>query len=169
MATTIKKASFDELQNTLSVMGNKIDTLLQKAKQGKRGKKIWDGFKTYKDFLKHIESVATKEIASELSMGESTIRERWKALTLPDPVYFALEKDEISFSKIKPLTAINFDFEDPNDVKVAQEIVDEIKKNISLEEIKELVKTKAKSIWHSKDIVMERFAEQNGINDKTVC
>lgn len=169
MATTIKKAEFGELVDTLISVCHSVDELLLKARQEQKGYMIWNGHKSYKLFLKHIESEAIKKSALELGLGETTVRDRFRVLTLPTPVFLAMESGDITFSKAKNLTAINFDFDDINDVKVAQEIVDEIKKGIAEKDIKEIVKNRSKDVWHQGDIVVHRLAEQNKISEKTLC
>lgn len=169
MASIIKKVEFSELVDTLISVGNSIDELLRQSKVNNKGQVIWNGYKSFKLFLKHIESEAVKKSAKELGLGETTVRDRFRVLTLPCPAYLAMESGDITFSKAKHLTAINFDFEDANDIKIAQEIVDEIKNGISEKEIKELVKARSKEVWHQADIVVYRFAEQNNINEKTLC
>jgi len=169
MATIIKKAEFGELVDTLISVCHSIDELLLKAKEQNKGKSIWNGHKSFKLFLKHIEAEAVKKSAKELGLGETTVRDRFRVLTLPTPVFLAMEAGEITFSKAKHLTAINFDFEDDNDIKIAQEIVDEIKKGISEKEIKEIVKGRSKDVWHQGDIVVHRLAEQNKIGKETTC
>lgn len=166
MAAIIKKAEFSELVDTLISICHSIDELLFKAKEGKKGEKIWQGHKNYKLFLKHIESEAVKKSAKELGLGETTVRDRFRVLSLPYPVYLAMEQNEITFSKAKHLTNINFDFDDLDDVKIAQEIVEEIKKGTSEKEIKELVKNRSKEVWHQGDVVVHRLAEQNGISEQ---
>ena len=169
MASVINKAEFAELVDTLISVNNSIDTLLLKAKDDNKGKPIWTGHKNFKMFLKHIESEAVKKSSKELELSETATRDRFRVLSLPYPVYSALEENELTFSKAKHLTAINFDFEDPNDVNIAQEIVDQIKTGISEKDIKELVKNRSKEVWHQGDVVVHRLAEQNKIDEQTVC
>ena len=165
----IKKAEFSELVDTLISVCHSIDELLIKAREEKKGNMIWHGHKNFKAFIKHIESEAIKKSAKELKLGETTVRDRFRVLTLPYPVYAAMECGDITFSKAKQLTAINFDFDDINDAKVAQEIVDGIKTGISEKEIKELVKSRSKEVWHQGDVVVHRIAEQNKVSEKTLC
>jgi len=169
MASLIKKAEFGELVDTLISVCHSIDDLIKKAREEKKGNRIWYGHKNFKVFLKHIESEAIKKSAKELDMGETTVRDRFRVLTLPYPVFEAVEDDSISFSKAKYLTSINFDFDSDSDARIAQEIVDEIKKGISEKDIKEVVKKRSKEIWNSGDVVMHRLAEQNKISEKTLC
>lgn len=170
MANPIKKVEFSELYNTMTKVCAIIDGLFMQTKTGKKkGKKIYDGFSSYKEFLHHIETEAIKVSAKELDLGETTVRDRWKIMTLPLPVLDALEANEVSFSKLKPLTTINFDIENPKDVDLAQRLIDEIKKDISMDEIKALVKKESVNIWNSQTVLMEMFAKQNGITSTSVC
>ena len=167
--TIIKKASFDELYNTMNTVCKKIDEQFTKFKIQNKGKKIYDGFANYKEFLHHIETNAIKDTAKELGLGETTVRDRWRIMTLPLPVYNALEYDEVSYSKLKPLTTIVFDIENTKDIELAQKLVDEIKKDIKLDDIKAMVKKEAVNIWNSKDVLMEMFAKQHGVSCSVVC
>ena len=67
------------------------------------------------------------------------------------------------------LTAISFDPENPKDAELADKLVNEIKKDLSVDEIKEMVKKESVNIWNSKDVVMEMLAKQNGITHTTIC
>jgi len=168
MSTIIKKATFEELYNTFVTVCQNIDALFLDIKERDTKKKVYDGFPTYKDFLIHLENEACKKTAEELKLGETTVRDRWKTLTLPISVYDALEKDEIAFSKAKVLTAINFSLDNPQDDEIANKLVGEIKKDIPLAQIKELVKAESKNIWNSKTVVMEMLASQHGINNSSI-
>lgn len=167
MAQGIKKISFEEIADTMVTMENKIDSFLTEAKKENKGKKVWYGFPNFKTFLKNIERRAVKETAKKYNLGETTIRERWKILTLPTPVFTALEAGIISLSKARLMTAINFDFENDNDIKIAEKIVEEIKKGISVDEIKTLVTKESSKIWNESDITMFNIAKQNGITVNT--
>lgn len=169
MASIIKKLSFDELYPTLEEMCKYIDERFQNAKKGKKGQKIYDGFDNYKEFLIKIESDASKHVAELFGLTSSTIKERWKVLTMPFPVYNALENNELTLSKLKPLMLINWDFDDDKDVEITKKIVVALKKNISPAQLRDLIKEECKDLWHSSTAVMERLAAQNGINSKTLC
>ena len=162
MASPIKKATFDDLFTTLQAVANNIDRLLQEAKELNKDK-AWSGYPNFKSFLKDVEVKAIKGSAKELNLGDTTVRDRWKVLTLPTPVFDAIESGQFSFSKVKPLVAINFDFENDKDIEVAEEILNELRKGLTAKEIKEVVKEKATQIWNGNDIVVKRLAEQNGI------
>jgi len=169
MPSKIKKATFAELHNTLSVMEKHVDELLKNSKSKMKGKKIWEEFGNYKEFLMHIETEAIKLASKELGLSDSAVRDRWHILTMPHPVYFAIETDSISMSKAKYLTAISWDFDDTKDAEICDKIVNEIKKEISSDEIKELVKKETNNVWHPKHVVLQRLAAQNGITEKEVC
>lgn len=163
------KISFEELSNTLISVTTKIDAQFAKAKNGEKGERVSKGYDNFKTFLEDIETKAIKETAEETGLTVSVVRERWRVMTLPDPIYSALEKGEIMFSKAKILASTNLDFNDPKDIEIAQKVVDAIKNNVSTDDLKELIKTETKAIWHAKTIVMERLAEQNHISAKTIC
>lgn len=165
----IKKTSFEDLYNAMSTVCKKIDEQFTEFKKNNKGKKIYYGFLSYKEFLRNIELAAIKETAIELDLGETTVRDRWRIMSLPLPVYSALENNEAPFSRFKPLTNITFDIENDKDTELAQKMVDEIKKDISLDDIKALVKKEAVNIWNSKDILMEMFARQNGVSGSMVA
>jgi hypothetical protein len=165
----IEKATFEELYNTLLTMEKHVDSLLEKSKSKMKGKKIWEDFGNYKEYLMHIETEAVKLASVELGLSDSAVRDRWHILTMPHPVYYAIETDSISMSKAKYLTAISWDFDDPKDVEICEKIVNEIKNDISSDEIKEMVKKEVNNVWHPKHIVLQRLAAQNGITEKNVC
>jgi len=168
--TAAQKNAFRKLQDTLSVVTKEIDNCFERAKSnGEKGKRIWDKYSNFKSFLDAIESDAIKAVSKDLGLSESTIKERWRILTLPSPVYDALEEGSITMSKAKPITATAWDFEDEKDIEIIGKIVDSIKEGFTVEQIKEMVKKESVNVWHSKDIVMERLAKQNHITEKTLC
>ena len=168
MANTTK-LSFSEIYPVLDEMCKYIDHRLWKAKRGKKEHKVYEGYGSFKEFLIDIESDAIKFVAEKLKLTSTTVKERWKILTMPMPVYSALESEELNISKLKSLALTNWDFEDPQDVAITQEIVDAIKKDISASELRTLIKEKCKDMWRSSTVVMEHLAQQNGINAKTIC
>jgi hypothetical protein len=109
-----------------------------------------------------------KDIAELQGLGSTTVRDRWKILTLPSPVFCAIELGEISFSKAKPLTSIAFDFESDKDCEICSEIVDKIKDGGKVADIKEAVSEASSKVWNEATIIMQRIAEQHGINEKSV-
>ena len=153
----------------MNTVCKKVDIQFAITRLKNKGNKIYEGFDNYKEFLHHVETTAIREAAKELNLGETTVRDRWKIMSLPLPVYDAIETDTISFSKLKPLTTINFDMENEKDVELAQKIVDEIQKDITLDEIKALVKKESVNIWNSSTVLMEMFAKQNGISATMEC
>lgn len=169
MALAVNKTMFEEYQQILAAVSKHIDDACTHIKNRQKNLSVWKGFKSYSDFLKDIEKNAFKQAAGDLKMTIATIRNRWQVLTLPAPVYCAIEAGEISFSKVKPLTAIHFDFENENDIEVAAEIVEEIKKGLTAKEIKEVVEAKQSKVWNKSTVVMERLLEQNGITADTKC
>jgi len=169
MSLAVKETMFEEYQQTLIAVSKHIDDACTHIKNRQKNLSVWKGFESYSDFLKNIEKSALKMAADELQMTIATIKNRWQILTLPAPVYCAIEAGEISFSKVKPLTVINFDFENDNDIEVASEIVEEIKKGLTLKEIKKVVEAKQSKVWNKSTIVMERLLEQNGITADTKC
>ena len=169
MSLAVNKTIFEEYRQTLVVVSKHIDDACTHIKNRQKNLSVWKGFKSYGDFLKNIEKNALKMASDDLQMALVTIKNRWRVLTLPAPVYCAIEAGEISFSKVKPLTAINFDFENDNDIKVAAEIVEEIKKGLTIGEIKKVVEEKQSKVWNKSTIVMERLLEQNGITADTKC
>jgi len=169
MASTIKKTTFDEYRLTLSTMLKHIDKQLVLIKSRQKNLSVYKDYDSYKDFLKDMEKIAIKKAMEELSLGETTVKDRWHVLTLPPAVFFALEQGEISFSKAKLLTTIHFDFNSESDNKIAEEIIQEIKKDLSNDEIKAVVKNRAKDVWNPSDIRMIKIAEQHGITQSTKC
>lgn len=169
MASVVKKTTFDEYYQTLYTMTKHIELQFDEVKNRQKKLLVWKGHDSFKDFLKDIERKAIKATMEELSLSESAIRDRWYVLTLPSCIYFSLEDGSLSFSKAKFLTAINLDAFSDSDCKLAEELVDEIKKGISNDEIKELVKKNINKVWNQLDIVMIRLAEQSGITQSTLC
>ena len=167
MTSAVKHTSFDEYQNTLSVILKEIDDSLMQIKNRQKNFPVWKDYKNYQDFIREVERTALKRAAKELGIGDTTIRDRWHVLTLPTPVYNALESGDISFSKAKFMTAIHFDFENDNDVAVAEEIVVEIKGGLNNPQIKDLVEKKSAQVWNKKDIVVQRLVEQHGMTEES--
>ena len=165
MASTIKKATFDDLYHTFATILDHIDKAL--AKEGK--KKLKGDYtppSNIKTFLQGVERNAIKKTAKELDMGVSTARERWKTLSLPLPFYAALESNEISYSKAKAVSGLNFDPEDDRDVDVASHILEKVK-DLPVKEVKAVAEemyTDAK-LWSPSDVVMRRLAEQYEISE----
>lgn len=168
MASAIKKTTFDDLYNTFHSVCQKIDEAFAKAKENK-GKKIYEGHDNYKDFLRHVELQAIKDTAKEQKLTPDAVRERWKVLTLPFPVYDALERDLISFSKAKLFMHLTLDPDSEKDQATAQNLINAVEKNISVDTIKEMVKKESETIWNETTVVMNMYAGQHGVNAKTVC
>ena len=168
MSGAVKKTTFEDLQDTLSIILSRIDELLKESKGHANGKPIWHKQKSFKAYLKKIEKDALKDATELLGLGATTVRDRWKILTLPHPVYSAIESGEISFSKAKPLTSIVFDFESDSDSEVCFELVEYIKQGAKLAEIKEAVSDFSSKVWNESSIIMQRIAEQNGITEDSV-
>ena len=81
---------------------------------------------------------------------------------------------EVIITFIKPVERINQSVLDKfcgiwKDDRTAQEIVDEIKKDLPNDEIKAIVKNRTKDIWNPSDIRMIKLAEQHGITQSTKC
>jgi len=170
MASAVKKTTFEDYQQTLSTVLDNIDKHLIHVKNRQKNLSVWKGFDSFKDFLKDVEKKALRQTVKDLELATSTVRDRWKVLTLPTPVYSAIEDGRISFSKAKPLTAIDFDFENDNDIAVAEEIVKEIEeKKIAIKDIKDLVAEYSPKVWNPSDIIIQRIAEQYGITEDTRC
>jgi len=169
MTSAIKKTTFKEYQETLTTILKYIDEALVRVKNRQKNLSIWKGYGNYNDFLKTIEKGALKETTKEMGLGATTVRDRWRILTLPSPVYCAIEDNEITFSKSKYLTSINFDFENDGDIKVASEIVEEIKTGLTNPKIKDLVASRSAEIWNQSTIIMSRIAEQHGITADSKC
>jgi hypothetical protein len=169
MSSAVKKTTFDEYRTTLSTMLKHIDKQLEIIKNRQKNLSVYKDYDNYKEFLRDIERTAVKKTVEELTLGETTVKDRWHVLTLPPAVFFALEQNEISFSKAKLLTTIHFDFNSESDNKVAEQIVNEIKKDLSNDEVKTIVKNRTKDIWNPSDIRMIKIAEQHGITQSTKC
>ena len=169
MASTVKKAPFEELYETFTTVLSSIDTKLDDTKKSKKGKSIWSGHSNYNTFLKQIERQAIKDAAKTLNVSDGTVRERWKVLTLPIPVFSAIEEGEISYSKAKPLTSINFDTESDEDQIVVNELLDAIKEGISVKELKEKVKEESTKIWNHSSITMQNIASHHNLRHDTIC
>ena len=162
MASKVKQAEFDNLHDTLLAVEKSIDAQLDEA-IAQNPEKPWDGQANLKSFLKSVERTAIKNAAEELDMSESAVRDRWHILTLPSPVYYALESGEITMSKAKLLTAINWDFESEKESAIAEEIVKEIKRGGSVDSIKAMVTKAGTQVWNSSDITVHNMAKQHGI------
>lgn len=158
---------FDEYYQVLKMMLDKIDKCLVIIKNRQKNLSVYHGFNSYKEFLKSIEDSAIKSVAKELNLTPSTIKDRWKSLTLPLPVYDALETGKITYSKAKLLTKINFDFENNNDVQISQEIIDYILSGAKISDINIFIEEKSKNIWNESSIIMKRFAEQHSITEQS--
>jgi hypothetical protein len=169
MASAVKKTTFEEYHLTLATILNNIDEALTVIKNRQKNLPVWKGFDSFKDFLKDVEKAALKKSAQDLEIGTTTVRDRWRVLTLPFPVYAAIEDGDITFSKAKLLTAINFDFDNDSDAQVASDIVQEIKGGLKVPEIKKLVEEKSPEVWNPSDIIMQRIAGQHGITADTTC
>lgn len=164
MPSAVKKTDFSEYQQTLSVITNFIDKELQTIKGRQKNLPVWHGHKSFKYFLKDLEKKALKNASEEMGLAATTVRDRWSILTLPFPVYAAIEDGDISLSKAKPLTKMNFDFESENDASIAMEIVERIKnEKLSINDIKAMVEEKSSQVWNESTIVVQRVAEQNGV------
>ena len=169
MTSAVKKTTFEEYRQTLELILKHIDKACTLIKNRQKNLSVWKGFDSFNDFLRDMEKDALSSAADELQIARTTIRDRWHILTLPAPVYCAIESGEISFSKAKPLASIHFDFENDDDIYVSHEIVKEIKNGLTIKEIKELVEKKSSEVWNKSTIVMERIAKQNGITADTQC
>lgn len=169
MVSAIKKTTFDEYYQTLHVMTKHIELQFNEVKNRQKKLLVWKGYDSFKDFLREVEKKAIKTTMEELNLSETAIKDRWQVLTLPSCVYFSLEDGSLSFSKAKILTAINLDAFSDSDCQLAEELVDKIKKGISNDEIKELVKKNINKVWNQLDIIMIRLAEQSGIKQDTLC
>ena len=162
MASKVKQAEFDSLHDTLLTVEKSIDAQLDEAIT-QNAEKPWDGQANLKSFLKSVERTAIRSAAEKLDMSESAVRDRWHILTLPSPVYFALESGEITMSKAKLLTTINWDFDNPKEAEIAETIVSEIKRGGSVDSIKAMVTKAGTQIWNSSDITVHNMAKQHGI------
>jgi len=167
MASTIKKITFDEYYKTFSVILNKVDQEFKLIKDRQKNLLVWKGFDNYKEFLKSIEKRVLKEASVQLDITFATTRDRWRVFTLPTPVYSAMEAGDITFSKAKLLTQINFDFENDDNIQIAEEIVQMIKSGMTNGLIKELVETKSAAAWNISEIVMSNLAKQHDITEKS--
>ena len=162
MASKVKQAEFDTLHDTLLTVEKSIDTQLDEA-IAQNPDKPWDGQANIKIFLKSVERTAIKDAAEKLDMSESSVRDRWHILTLPSPAYFALESGEITMSKAKLLTAINWDFNNTKEAEIAEGIVKEIKRGGTVESIKAMVTKAGTQIWNSSDVTVHNMAKQHGM------
>jgi len=169
MTSAVKQTTFEEYYETMVVMLAYLDKELTHIKNRQKNLSVWKGYKNYLEFLKTIERDALKHTIKELGLAKTTIRDRWMVMTLPAPVYCSIESGDITFSKAKIMTSINFDFENDSDIKVADEIVEQIKSGISNPEIKELVKTRSPDVWNPSTIVIQKIAEQHGLLNDTKC
>jgi len=165
MGDKISKITFDEYQNTLSTITKYIESEIQIIKNRQKNLPVIKGFKNFKDFIKTIERRALKSTAEELNLGSTTVRDRWRVLTLPTPVYSAIERGEVSFSKAKLMTPIRFDFNNSQDIDVAEEMIEEIKGGLNNNEIKELVKQNSSRVWNHTSVATERIIEQLGVKE----
>lgn len=169
MPSPVKKTTFEEYRQTLATILSYVDKELTVIKNRQKNLLSWKGFDSFKDFLKHIEKFALQHASEDLKISDTTIRDRWHVMCLPLPVYSAMESEEITFSKAKFLTAINFDFENDSDIQVSDSLVEMIKSGLTNPQIKQMVQDHMSKVWNPSDIVMKRIAEQHGINEETKC
>ena len=169
MSSPVKKTTWDEYYTTFATVLKHIDKAVLTIKNRQKNLSVYYGFENYKTFLYDIENKAIEQTSKEMKLSDTAIRDRYKVLTMPLPVYTAIEAGEITFTQARFMTAINFCFDNVNDVSVAQEIVDEIKKDIPSDKIKDLVKSKSSKVWNATDIVMQRIMAQHGLNQKSLC
>ena len=112
--------------------------------------------------MQALERQAVKQTAEDLGLGVSTIRERWKTMSLPLPFYNALENGEISYSKAKAVSALRFDPDNDKDIECAENILLKIMDNVPTKQIKEIAQQEMNDIgiWNQNDVVMRSLAAQ---------
>jgi len=164
MAVTKTKTSFSDCQEVLSIVLRYIDEEIQHIKNRQKNLPVWRGYDNYKAFLTEVEKKSLKSAANELGITLKSVKDMWHVMTLPTPVYSAIENDEISFSKAKYLTAINFDFNNESDAKVAGEIVEEIKSGLAIPEIKDIIEKMSVDVWNQSTVVMSSIMSQQGVS-----
>ena len=163
MTSAVKKTTFEEYRETLTIVLKHIDEAFVHIKNRQKNLSVWKGCENYNSFLRDVEKSALKSTVKELGLGSTTVRDRWRVLTLPASVYCAIEDGEITFSKAKLMTAINFNFNNDADIKVASEIVDEVKSGLTNPKIKEMVSARSSDVWNHSTVVMAQIAEQHDI------
>ena len=170
MAGIIKATSFDDLYSTMTKVERYIDNRFKRLLHRNKGSRIWDGYASWKAFLQDVEKQAIEQASIDLKLAFKTVKDRWKIMTLPLPFYCAIEDGGISFSKLKPVTSVNWDFNNPENNSLAKSIVKEIiEKKMSPKEIRALVAEKCKTVWNESHITVENIATQHRFNENSIC
>jgi len=169
MASAVKKNTFDELYQTFNTTLKHVDELLLSAKKEVDKvaffkNKIWkDKAPNIKTFFLNIEKEAIDKTAVELSLTEATVRERWRTLMMPFPLYVALEKGDISYTKAKIFANYTLDIE--KDSKFMANVLNKIKDIKGIKEAKAIVEAEFASakLWNESDVAIRYIATQHGI------
>jgi len=165
----IKKASFNELYETFTCVLSKIDELFINYKcvmEEKNNKCIWNDteYNSFDEFIRGVERESIKYTSEKTGLSDTAVRERWKIMTCPLPVWDAIEHGELSLTKAKSLISISLDPFSKHDEEWVGKIIEKIK-DMGCKEIKELVKQESSTkIWNKSDIVMIRLAGQHRIS-----
>ena len=82
-------------------------------------------------------------------------------MTLPIPLYDALESGDITFSKAKLATVLSFSPEDDDSIEVAENIVEAMKSNRLVADVKAAIQEEGKKIWNPSTAVLESYLHQH--------
>jgi hypothetical protein len=157
------REKFKALLDVLGAMTKKIDAIFDERKKMVRDLKIKtleEGFKSRKEFLSKCEADAIVAVSKELGMAPSLVRDRWKVMTLPMPIYGAMEDGDIPFAKAKLATPLSLDPDDAKSIESAERIAKKMIETDDVEEIKKTVADEAKAVWNPSTAVMGMLMEQ---------
>jgi len=149
--------------DVLLAMTKKIDAIFDERKvmlkEGKI-KTLDEGFRSRKEFLMKCEADAIEAVATDLAMVPHLVKDRWKVMTLPMPIYGAMEDGDIPFSKAKLAVPLNLDPEDTKSIESAERIAKKMLETDDAEEIKAVVSDETKAVWNSSTAVMGMLMAQ---------
>ena len=157
------KEKFKELMLTFHTVMSEIDKIFEtRKKEVLEGKiKTMDhGFKCRKEFLTKVEADAIASAAKSLNSSLGLVRDRWRVITLPMPIFVAMEEGEIAFPKAKLATTLNFSPDDTTSIEAATRIAQKMIGTDDVEEIKKAVAEEARVIWNPSTAVMDLLFNQ---------
>lgn len=157
------KEKFKELTVAFETVIAEVDKIFDGRKKEMIDGKIKtmeQGFKSRKEFLMKVEADAIATASKMLGSTLAITRDRWRVMTLPMPIFIALEEGEITFPKAKLATALSFDPENTASIDAAARIVQKMIDTDDIEEIKKAVAEEARTIWNPSTAVMDLLFNQ---------
>jgi len=151
------KIDFSELYATFNDVLCAIDCLLDGHSDY-----IEKEIACFNSFLDEVENTAIKMVAENKNLKESLVRLRWKILSLPVPIWDAIEKGSLSFTKAKAFISLNLDCMSEKDEQLTEEILNKIS-DMSCSEIKNLIQTESYRVKNAYNATMARIASQHNI------